>query len=102
MSSTDYDVFLTPSGTTENTALTVDGTTGNVFEFSDVGIQLTEDPSFSLAVVDQLETDVSAVALSGQTLSAATLNGGFIKIFTDSIDLTDASATDISFQIFTG
>lgn len=101
MSANVYDEFLTPNGTTQNTALTVDGTTGNIFEFSDVGVQLTEDPSFSLAVVDQLETDVSAVALSSQTLSATTLNsGGFVKIFTDSTDLTDEAATDISFQLF--
>lgn len=98
MSSTDYDVFLSPNGT-QNTTLIVDGTQGNVFEFSDVGVQLTEDPSFSLAVVDQLETDVSAVALSNQTLSATTLNTGFVKIITDSTDLTDYTATDISFQL---
>ena len=100
MSSDDYNVFLTPSGTTENTAVTVDTTTGNIFEFSDVGVSLNTDPSFSLAVVDQLETDVSAVALSSQTLSATTLNSGFVKIFTDSTDLTDDAATDISFQLF--
>lgn len=100
MSANVYDEFLTPNGTTQNTALTVDGTTGNIFEFSDVGVQLTEDPSFSLAVVDQLETDVSAVALSSQTLSVTTLNSGFVKIFTDSTDLTDDAATDISFQLF--
>lgn len=56
--------------------------TGYAFEFAEVSTQLTLDPSFSIAVEDQLANDVSAIAVL-PSIQASTLNG-FIKLNVDS------------------
>jgi hypothetical protein len=56
---------------------------GYAFEFADISAQLVEDPSFSIAIQDQLVADVSAVAVL--TPIAPTSLNGFITLNVDSV-----------------
>ncbi len=55
---------------------------GYAFEFADISAQLVEDPSFSIAIQDQLVADVSAVAVL-DPIAPASLDG-FITLNVDS------------------
>jgi len=73
----NYEDLITGSGTEDGEFYH-----GYAFEFADVSATMSLDPSFSIALEDQLVADVSAVAVLPD-ISASSLDG-FITLKTDS------------------